>query len=1182
MPVSHLQHRVSIGLFQGRVVSCKYCVDFVFLDVFLHWILLGIIGGIIRVGMYNLSGYFVFGEIRYYKAEFDGIYSFPVILDIFSCALCICYYLGSVKTFVLHVMPSMQIIRLITSYLEIINFLLYFILGLLLLLAGDIHENPGPETAKTKFISTCHVNIRSLTRSKLLAIQSSFSNNYDIITLSETYLHTGVSDDVFRIQGFHDIIRKDRDGHGGGVAVYIRDNIAYKRLYEFDSPSLEALWLSINTIEGKVLFCCCYRPPDRNDFWMDFDNTLENIKQSNNYKYMFILGDLNADFNSSNGRKLLQLCNDNNLHYLVNEPTRITANSQTVLDQILSNAPNFISNVTVSPPLSTNDHCTVSATINFKIQKKESFYRHVWLFKDANFDQFRQDLMDTNFDSIFVTDNVDDVCRAWSDKFLTVAKKAIPNRTILVRPNDSPWYTSKLRLMKRKMLRLFRKFKNSRSDNNWEGYKRSRNEYQHALDVAEEDYKNTLTSSLASGKNTKLWWRTVKNLLGKGSFRSLPPLEYNNTFLTDDKDKATAFNNFFLSHSNINTNTAHLPPTNNVDEKLISVSVTEQEVYDLINSLDTSKATGPDGIGPKLLREAGYTIVPSLTKLFNLCLDCAQFPSMWKLANVLPLYKKGDASDVGNYRPVSLLSCTSKLLERVVFKNLFNYIRDNNILTPHQSGFQSGDSTTHQLSYLYHVFCKALDSKKDVRIVFCDISKAFDRVWHDGLLYKLSKIGVGGKLLQFLKHYLSERQQCVVVQGQTSEPGNVKAGVPQGSVLGPLLFLVYINDLTNDIVSNIKLFADDTSLYIEVDDPKQSADILNQDLRTLKNWADQWLVTFSAPKTKLLTCSFKNVKHPNIVFDNLVLSESSSHKHLGLTITTNLSWSSHIHSIVKSVSPIVDVLKKLKYRLDRETLEKIYFSFIRSKLEYGCYIWDNCTKSDAKLLEDLQLNIARIVSGARKGTSHELIYNELHWPSLADRRKGFKLKNFVKIISNEAPGYLQSTIPPTFSVIRPESRIPSNFYPIHARTETFKNSFIPSSISYWNSLAISDRSLSFIKSIMHHVKTPLFYYGNREINVKHAQLRMKCSKLNYHLYSLHVIDSPVCPCGYKCEDSNHFLLHCPLFHEDRLRMFIRIGLLGNFEITCSTLLYGSDDLDLVANKKLFDCVHVFIDSSGRL
>ena len=162
----------------------------------------------------------------------------------------------------------------------------------------------------------------------------------------------------------------------------------------------------------------------------------------------------------------------------------------------------------------------------------------------------------------------------------------------------------------------------------------------------------------------------------------------------------------------------------------------------------------------------------------------------------MPLFKKGDPSELNNYRPVSLLSCTSNIMERIVFKNVCNYMRDNGILSSHQSGFQSGDSTVNQSAYLYHVFSQALDEKKDVRIVFCDISKAFDRVWHDGLIFKLEKIGIGGDLLNFFEHYLSNRTQSVIIDGQISNVGHIKAGVPQGSSIGPLLFSVYINDLT--------------------------------------------------------------------------------------------------------------------------------------------------------------------------------------------------------------------------------------------------------------------------------------------------------------------------------------------------------------------------------------------------
>ena len=322
---------------------------------------------------------------------------------------------------------------------------------------------------------------------------------------------------------------------------------------------------------------------------------------------------------------------------------------------------------------------------------------------------FSVSLIEVNYsndedDEVFALDHIDDICKAWTEKFLSIAKLFIPNREILVRPNDSPWYCSKLRQMKRKMMRLFRRFKSIKSEASWESYREARKEYQRALDKAEDDYRKSLTDSLADSKNTKGWWHTVKNLLGKGSFSSLPAMEVNNVVISDSIGKAEAFNDFFLSHASIDTSNAKLPEDSNFEIRLDSIVASEQEVLDLIKSLDTTKATGPDGIGPRLLYEAGYTIVPSLTKLINLCLSSAQVPQMWKHANVMPLFKKGDSSKLNNYRPVSLLSCTSKILERIVFKTVFNYLRDNNILTSHQSGFQPGDSTVNQLAYLYHVF----------------------------------------------------------------------------------------------------------------------------------------------------------------------------------------------------------------------------------------------------------------------------------------------------------------------------------------------------------------------------------------------------------------------------------------------------------------------------------------------
>ena len=279
-------------------------------------------------------------------------------------------------------------------------------------------------------------------------------------------------------------------------------------------------------------------------------------------------------------------------------------------------------------------------------------------------------------------------------------------------------------------------------------------------------------------------------------------------------------------------------------------------VLDLLKSIDTNKATGPDGISPKLLKEAGSAISPSLTKLFNLSLSECKVPKEWKKADVVPLHKKNAKSIADNYRPVSLLSCVSKLLERLVFKHMYNYFKEHFIISIHQSGFKIGDSTVHQLSFLYHMFCSAIDEKKDVRIVFCDIKKAFDRVWHSGLLYKLEKCGITGPLLRWLKDYLTERYQRVLVKGQSSDWGLIKAGVPQGSVLGPLLFLIYINDITAEVESQIKLFADDTTIYIDVEDPVTANDALNRDMQIIQEWANQWLVTFCPQKTESMTKTF--------------------------------------------------------------------------------------------------------------------------------------------------------------------------------------------------------------------------------------------------------------------------------------------------------------------------------------
>jgi hypothetical protein len=244
-----------------------------------------------------------------------------------------------------------------------------------------------------------------------------------------------------------------------------------------------------------------------------------------------------------------------------------------------------------------------------------------------------------------------------------------------------------------------------------------------------------------------------------------------------------------------------------------------------------------------------------------------------------------------------LLSILAKVFEKIVFKYLFNHFRTNFLISIWQSGFLPGSSTITQFTEIYDQFCRAVNDGKEIRVVFLDISKAFDRVWHRGLMYKLKGCGIRGKLLDWLKDYLTDRQQRVIINGEFSEWGDIEAGVPQGSVLGPLLFLIFINDITYVIRHcKIRLFADDTCLYIEVDDPNIQAQELNQDLASLDRWAKKWHVDFSPPKTEELIVSRKRNSplHPVSTLDGTTIKRVPHHKHLGLILSNDLTWNQHI------------------------------------------------------------------------------------------------------------------------------------------------------------------------------------------------------------------------------------------------------------------------------------------------
>ena len=375
--------------------------------------------------------------------------------------------------------------------------------------------------------------------------------------------------------------------------------------------------------------------------------------------------------------------------------------------------------------------------------------------------------------------------------------------------------------------------------------------------MAKRDYVTKLGNKLNSPATTsKSYWKIVNRVMNKSRLSLIPPIIVNNILILNCAEKCKHFVNYFSNQCKPILNDSILPPFEFITDKRISNIVFEDEkILSLIRNLNPDKAMGPDGISTRMLLISDTSIVLPLKIIFHNIIRTSIYPDLWKYANITPTHKKNNKQQIKNYRPISLLPICGKIFEKLIFDSLYAYLDTNNLITKNQSGFRPGDSTCNQLLYLVNEIQEAFENPNslEVRAVFLDISKAFDKVWHNGLIFKLNQNGISGNLLKFFENYLSNRKQRVVINGSCSDYLPIESGVPQGSVLGPLLFLIYINDLEINIKSKIKFFADDTMLYSVIQNPLTSAADLNHDLQVIQQWAHQWKMEFNPDPTKQAT-----------------------------------------------------------------------------------------------------------------------------------------------------------------------------------------------------------------------------------------------------------------------------------------------------------------------------------------
>ena len=482
------------------------------------------------------------------------------------------------------------------------------------------------------------------------------------------------------------------------------------------------------------------------------------------------------------------------------------------------------------------------------------------------------------------------------------------------------------------------------------------------------------------------------------------------------------------------------------------LTITPEGIFKLLKNITPNKASGPDNISCRILKEVADSLSPYLQLVFSKSLKEGNVPNDWLVANISALFKKGDKSQPVNYRPVSLTSVPCKIMEHVIFKHIMDHLDMHDILVDFQHGFRSKRSCESQLVITTEDIARNVDNNQQVDMLILDFSKAFDTVPHQRLLKKLKAYGIRGNILAWIESWLTQREQCVTIEGAKSRSAPVTSGVPQGTVLGPLMFLLYINDIGNNIISKIRLFADDSLLYLAIsslDDCK----LLQKDLDRMVLWTKQWQMIFNPLKCYVLkiTRSKKPVMF-DYTIDGHILETVKSNPYLGVELTDNMSWEKQVNKVVTKGNKALGFIRRNLGTCPEEVKKQAYLALVRPHLEYASSAWDPHLQKHTHQIEMVQRRASRFITGnySRDPGTVTTILQHLELTPLATRRKIARLTLLHKTISNK----VAINIP---DYILQQSRRSRNYHPKkfiqpRPKKDVYKYSFFPRTIREWNSL----------------------------------------------------------------------------------------------------------------------------------
>ena len=850
-----------------------------------------------------------------------------------------------------------------------------------------IHDLKTMRCNNAKNIIVGHLIVNSL-RNKFLSIKELLASNIDIFLLSETKLDDSFPINQFRIEGYW-LFRYDRSRFGGGLCLYVHEDIPCREIECVFLQGNEFLCVEINLRKRKWLIIGLYKPPQNNTslFLEQISNQVnESLKT---YENILLIGDFNITPDNIHMKDFLHTHDFENL---VKSPTCFKSDTPSCIDLILTNQSQLLMKTSTFETGISDFHALITSIMKMTYTKGNpniKLYRDYKHFNNVNFEEeihskFR-DIPNITYD-------------IFEETYLKVLDNHAPIKKKILRSNENPFMTKALRKAIMVRSKLKKKFLKNRSKLNWRKYKNQRNFCTNLLKQTKRNYFSNL--NLSSLSDSRKFWKKIKPLFSdKGASSNKIIICDNENIISDEKKVADLMNNHFTNitkelnlkpdvipdkrpytldsiidkfkdHKSIKIiKTFHNIPKNAFTFKEVSTS----EIENAIKDLKINKGSLSNCIPAKIIKENSSTCILYLKQLINESILSSTFPNKLKLAEVIPIYKKGDPLDKENYRPISLLSHVSKIYERILFNQINDYIEP--YLSELLTGFRKNHGTQHSLMRMIEDWKKLLDKGYHIGVVYMDLSKAFDVLKHDLLLAKLEAYGFTYDSIRYIQSYLTDRMQRTNVNSQFSIWEKTHIGVPQGSILGPLFFNIYINDIFH-FVNKCTLcnYADDNTMYTYDRDLSNLKVQINLDFENLDLWFDDNYMVLNPKKCEFMYLG-KSKESQIINYKQYNLKAKETKVLLGVVIDNKLSFKDHVSSICKKASRKMNALNRISSLLNYNEKITILNSFIQSQFNYCPLVWMFCLRASNNKINKIHERALRVCQNDYVSTFENLLYN---------------------------------------------------------------------------------------------------------------------------------------------------------------------------------------------------------------